>query len=234
MFSLKASTVVKDFFPSCEACRIVHSREIFCESCLLKLRFSGACKFCGQGGLSKDLEEVCLPCLSMGSAKQRMSISFFYEGGVRTWLKDIKQNGRPERFRELLLKHLPPQILSAQNYDWILGAASDPIQTKRRLFDPSDSLCRRLSTLTGVPFLKGVFDRHPFLHSQKELDRESRKRILRQTLVWKGSNLLKPHHRVLFVDDIVTTAATVESHLKLLKNKVSTVDVYALARTLKT
>jgi len=220
--------VLQEILPACQNCD-KGSFDLFCARCLGELKFKDACKTCGTYPLSSGLNE-CLPCSKKKKIWDYHYLSFKYEEGVRSWLLDIKDHLRTERIRDLNLQHLP--VLN-ENYDAIVHVSSDPNNTRRRLFDSSLIFARRLSVLWGIPLLPNIFERIPFLASQRDLDSELRKRYLSRTVRLKALPLQK-HKRLLLVDDVMTTGASLEVHARLLRPLAEEIGVYCLARALKT
>ena len=216
---------LRALLPSCSHCSSP-SFSFLCQGCFDELKFSDACAVCG----CFSAVNPCLSCSGKSRSWKNLSVGFKYEGGLREFILDIKDHGKPERIGELEAKHLPK--LKGQ-YDFIVYAASDPIQTKARLFDSTRVLAERLSRLWKVPLLEDIFDRKVFLKSQKELHLETRKKYLKRIISLSSLASVTKDKNLLFIDDIMTTGATLEVHLKLLLGLARSVDVFCLARTLK-
>jgi len=220
--------VFQEILPACQNCN-EGSFNLFCARCLGALKFKEACKTCGTYPLGSGLNE-CLPCSKKKKIWDYHYLSFKYEEGVRSWLLDIKDQLKTERMRELSLEHLP--VLN-ENYNAIVYVSSDPNNTRRRLFDSSFIFAKRLSFLWKIPLLENIFERTPFLASQRDLDSELRKRYLSQTIRLRAPPTQK-YKRLLLVDDVMTTGASLEVHARLLRPLAEEIGVYCLARALKT
>ncbi len=113
--------------------------------------------------------------------------------------------------------------------DALVVIPSDPLQTKRRLYDHAKHLGSFLSKRLKIPRLD-LLNRSAFISSQKELSREDRLWVLRQTL---NKNLMAQRfRRLLLVDDILTTGASILRAAELLAPLCDELGVYCIARTL--
>ena len=217
--------IFKELWPSCE--NGDHpSKTLFCKKCFEVLKFSNACIECGERGDS----EICQSCQSKTKPWRKLSATFKYEGGVRSWLHDMKANGRYERLRELNREDL----VTPSGVDALIAVTSDPRASRRRGFDVGALLAERLSKLWSLPLISDVFERAEFLTSQKNLSQAGRRDFLRQVVGLKpiAAEKLKDL-RVLLIDDIMTSGATLEVHASLLRPHVFDLQAYNLARTLK-
>jgi predicted amidophosphoribosyltransferase len=229
--------LLKSFYPRCQNCD-QPSFEIFCDDCFEKLKFQKICAHCGRGPLSEKLL-ICLPCTKISKAWNKIFISFLYEGGVQDWIREIKDHSKPERYRELKRNHLP-ETLFDEKYDGLIAVTSDPTMASERLFDSAEILALQIAKLIKFPLLKNIFKRSPFLQSQRELDKVKRLTFLSKTIrlterLSLSSESLSAHSRqkILLIDDVMTTGASLEIHSKLLKSHGFSVDVFCLARTPK-
>jgi predicted amidophosphoribosyltransferase len=217
----------RELLPPCENCQNP-SRSLFCEDCFEILRFHNACLDCGHSPLISK-ESICLECSLKSKPWNNTYCSFIYEAGVKSWIQDIKDNYRVERFKELCLEQLPN---FKNKYDVLIPLSSDPTNIQKRQFDVAEKLASHLSRLLNISVYKGAFKRLPFLQSQRKLSGKLRQTYLQQTL-----SLAMPGgiswERALLVDDVMTTGASLRVHAELLAPRAQILDVYCLARALK-
>lgn len=99
--------------------------------------------------------------------------------------------------------------------EWVVAVPCHPQRRRRRGFDQArllaDSLARRL----GVPLFRGVRRTRP-TRPQPGLGRTERRRNLRDAFGLRGAKRLR-ERRVLVVDDVMTSGATVEELSALLR-----------------
>lgn len=200
---------------------------MLCRSCFERLRFRKACIQCGRLGLSQDLS-VCSPCAQNSTSIRQLYAAFFYESGIRNWIHEMKMGSRPERMAELTLDYLP----SFDRYDVLIPVSSDPRADRRRGYNLAQILARRLSVLLNSVVLESVFNRLSFLSAQKELNENQRRRFLRRVIrLREGVGPSLSGKKILLVDDIMTTGASLKVHAELLKRVGTEIDAFCLART---
>lgn len=213
------------FKPACENCG-VGSTHLLCEDCLRILKADALCIHCGQRFAGQGLR--CLTCQGRSWSWSELHSSFIFSGGVQRWILDIKENARPERWRELKREWIPQ---FASHPEAIAFVPSDPISFRRRLFDPGEALAKYLSRSFQIPVVN-AFKREEFLRSQKTLRRQDRLRYFGETL--KLRPLTQRFRCLLLVDDVMTSGASLLHCSELLKGVSDHLVVYCVARTLAT
>ena len=142
-----------------------------------------------------------------------MTSIFDYTGSFQKMMHGLKfQKMKP--LSELLVDKitLPEGVLGQVDY-WV-PVVPHKSRLKTRGFNPVDLIFEKLLTQWGGHYLKNGFERvkeTPFLH---ELSPQERLAVLAQVFIWKGPDL--KGKRVVIVDDIFTTGATVSTLAKLL------------------
>mgnify|MGYP000975434289 CR=1 FL=1 len=196
--------------PPCEHCKIATSITLLCKNC------------------AQELALVNPP--SGSEALDSLDIAFRYEGGVRTWILDIKDRFHSERWKELIAAYLPTALFE-RRYDFIIPVTSDPQSNRLRGFDPSFVLAKRLSRLLSVPFKAPVFHRSDF-----PLPRKAMKHDIGEWMLSKCVGLnsvaageLSSTSRILLVDDVFTTGSTMNVHARLLRGLVGQVHGFCVA-----
>lgn len=222
------NSILKSFFPICENC-LNPSLSLFCDECLKKLRFQSACALCGRYSLDKKLN-YCISCQKNLRPWKSLSISFFYQDGVKFWIRDFKNHSKPERIRELELKMIP----ELPSVDYIVAVSGDPFSCKKRLYDPAHELAKHMAAILKIPLLPPVFKRRPFLTTQKELDLKTRSRFLSSLVSLNDISVSFHGKRLLLVDDVMTTGASLSVHATLLATITKELHVFCLSRALKT
>ena len=213
------------FLPACENC-LTPSRELFCGPCRELLEFKNVCISCGHYSLVGLTQ--CIGCRNKSWAWDDLYSSFFFTEGVCRWMSDIKEGGRPERWRELRKDWIPK---FSQLPEAIVFVPADPSSFRRRLYDPGEALAEHLARRLRLPVLN-IFRREIFLSSQKQLSRQDRLQYFRETL--KLQPLTQRFTCLLLVDDVMTTGASLTHCSELLRAVSERVVVYSVARTLAT
>ena len=211
-----ARELIQELMPRCESCG-KPSPPFLCVACFQKLSFQNRC------GDHHGLEA--------GKAWDKAHVAFDYDSDViKAWLWKLKEKAQGERFLDLQREHLPPQLLDT-HYDGIVAFPGDPLRSNRRLFDVADYLGIRLSKLLGRPYYPKAFVRKAFLSSLKDLGAERRRLFIPQLVS------LRPEFSVsgclLLVDDVMTSGASLDWGAQLLKSVAKRVEVFVLARKMK-
>ena len=155
---------------------------------------------------------------------------FVYGGALRTALRAFKYGGRADLARPL--GHLMRGYLRARPVvaDVVVPVPLHPRRRAERGHDQTALLARHVARELGVPCDAFTLQRIAHGPAQASLTREERR--LGASLKFTARNSLHGK-RVLLVDDVVTTGATVEACRRvLLEAGAARVDVLAVARTL--
>lgn len=215
-----------------------------CASCSGKLqrRHGGYCPVCGNmTALDTACPSVCGTCISRrdtGKAQPWNALFFFaaYEGYLRDLILRCKAGQELPLARllgSLLAGHpgISPSISpgTANGYDAVIPIPLHVAKLRKRGFNQALEMARPVSKRLGVPLLHNTLVRTAETHSQSGLTIEDRKRNVHNAFETK-TNL--KGLKVLLVDDIATTCATLEeAALTLKKSGVEYIDAAVLART---
>lgn len=210
------------FIPDCFACSCP-SWALFCSRCFEEFSFKDLCFWCGRAQVG---EELCGDC---DEQSKDVHCSFVYEGPVRDWIQRIKLGGRFEMWAELRDSYLPN---FSTGFDFLIPICSDPRKTRRRGFDNSSYLAKRLGRLWGVPVLDKVFERREFIVSESSMEKAQRAQMMERLI--KLSNCSKiSGRRVLLVDDVMTTGVSMRLCERLLRAAGAQPSLYVVARRRK-
>lgn len=98
--------------------------------------------------------------------------------------------------------------------DILVPIPMHPIKKRIRGFNHSELLCAYLSHATGIPYTTQLLKKIKFTNEQKKLDAAARRRNIKNSFA--ASDLVKGL-RIVLVDDVFTTGATVYECAKTLK-----------------
>jgi ComF family protein len=149
---------------------------------------------------------------------------------LRRLLQELKFNGRLELAAALglLLARHPELARRAKDYDLIAPVPLHPARLRERGFNQALELARPLSSRLGIPLSASVLRRARPTRRQQGLTRREREQNLR--LAFSAASL--DGRRILLLDDIMTTGATLRAAARcLLEAGASAVDVAVPART---
>ena len=206
----------------------------FCQICLQNVIFiqEPFCTTCGSPfAKSSGESHLCSFCLKKRWYFTQARAAVYYQGPVAAALKTFKFNGRMyglETFaamtRQYYLHHPRPEA------DLILPVPLHPRRLRKRGFNQSLVLCRKLFSKSKAKIEPLILERPHWTRPQTGLNRAERKKNVRNAFRVKNQEKIK-NKRILLVDDVFTTGSTVNECARiLLKNKAAEVEVFTFAR----
>lgn len=189
-------------FPDrCAGCGLVG--KLFCPSCQAKLKPYPLEK---QSFRAKESEKLLL---------DDFTVAFIFEGALREALhqlkyKKIRRMALP--LGDLLAKHLAKHPLPA---DAILPVPLHPKRLKERGFNQSALLGEQLAQHRKVPLLPTGLERTRDTAHQVSLNAQERQANIKDAFSWQASK--SPPARVLLLDDVLTTGATLQACAQALR-----------------
>lgn len=206
-----------------------------CSSCLSEIKFFShpRCPRCGLGfyTVSGD-DHLCSGCLSEEWDFARARSLGPYEGLMIEIISRFKFKGATRLAKPLgaLLAEYKDPEFSFSEFDLILSVPLHPKRLKQRGFNQSLLLARRVSQALSIPLDFKSLQRIRHTLPQTELSGPERKKNIRGAFEVKETGGISGK-RLLLVDDVFTTGATVQECSKvLLKAGAKQVDVLTLAR----
>ncbi len=224
--------------PQCLSCReVVAAPGTLCGACFAKLRFlsSPCCAACGipfefdPGGA----DTLCGACIRERPSYDRARAVFRYDDSSRSLVLAFKHGDR---------------IDAAPAYARWLARAGDgliadvdliapvPLHWTRlfhRRYNQSALLANALARLASRPVAPDLLRRKRRTPSQGGLGRAERARNVRGAFAVRAGRLVEGK-RILLIDDVLTTGATVEACATVLRKAgAASVDVLTLARVVR-
>lgn len=191
--------------------------EQVCRECFAKLMrvMPPHCMKCGK--TLEDLEEeYCGDCSAIPKSFQRGFPVFFYEDPLKSALYDFKYKNQREYaafFAECIDKHCGKE-LEGLGLDGLVPVPVHPRKKKMRGYNQAELLAVELSERILVPVYRNYLERRQDTNPQKELNDKARMNNLKNAFQLSG-NAIKLK-KVLLVDDIYTSGATIEACTKVL------------------
>ncbi|MFY9587824.1 MAG: ComF family protein [Actinomycetota bacterium] len=222
--SLLASISALSLPARCAACN-AWGRAALCVACERCVRWIGndACAKCGRP--SDAPVPRCRDCGDRDLAFDRARAAASYEGPARDALKSFKLRGERRTARELARWMVPP-ALSLGGADVLTWVPSTRRSEAERGFNPAQELARRLSRSLALPAMR-LLRKTRETADQAGLTKKERRANLRGAV----AATRRVPERVLLVDDVMTTGATVdECAIALKQSGAKRVTVVTFAR----
>ncbi len=226
------------FPPVCAGCRRhVAQPGVLCAECWPKLRFLERpwCPVMGTPFIH-DMGAGFLSAEAIADPPpfERARAAVAYSGIARQMVAGLKYHDRTDlapRMARWMMRADAELVAEAQ------AIVPVPLHWRRflrRQFNQSAELARALSDLSGVPFEPGAVRRVKQTRQQVGLERQEREQNVRTAFrVPAEAEMRIAGRRVLLIDDVYTTGATVRAVTKALKKGgAGAVDVLTFARVL--
>jgi ComF family protein len=209
---LVVQEIIKDFislfYPRyCLACSqsLVKGEEIVCSGCLLdmpKTNFHKADK-------NPLLEQLSLRM----PVKHAFAYYYFKKGSkVQELLHSLKYNNHPEiavKIGKVMAHELVNEGFE-KAFDIIVPVPLHPSRRRMRGYNQSEELAKGLSEILKIPYTEKFVSRRVKTQTQTKKNKLNRWQNMRDVFEMKDHGEVKGK-RVLLVDDVVTTGATLEA-----------------------
>jgi ComF family protein len=205
-----------DYYRLCDACfgEILQIEGLQCKKCGLPLPDGGAhCFDCRTGA------KAYFECIRSATK---------YEGVAKKLIHSFKYAGRDYLERPLgkLIVGLFVKQPFWKEVDCVVEVPMHWLKKYLRGYNQAELLARRLSEATGVAHVSGKLVRQRMTRSQFKLSRDERKKNVDDSFAVNDRSIFKGK-TVLLVDDVCTTAATINQCARALR-KAGALKVYAL------
>ena len=236
--------VLNLIFPlSCQKCgRLIKESGGYslCEDCLqlIKLISLPYCYQCGKP-LSKEVdfeeEAKCVHCLAKKYPYYFTRSVAYYEGAIREGihlLKFQKQVKLVQPLGDLMVNYLiKDDFIKIREIDLIIPVPLFKEDYLKRGFNQSSLLAKYISDYFSLTFSEDLLRKEKMNLSQVGLSRAERKDNVRKVYTLNSSFPISGLSRILLIDDIFTTGATIEASCRELKKTgIEKIYVLTLAR----
>lgn len=155
-----------------------------------------------------------------------------YEGVLREIIHAFKYQKRlrlSSLLATLMHQHWP-EGFAENGFDYLVPIPLHPRRLREREFNQAQVLAEGLGRLRNIPVLSFVLEKYRWTRSQVELSGHERRKNIEGTFRLRTAQGIQ-EKRILLIDDVYTTGATVMEAAKVLKDGgASQVAVYTLAR----
>ena len=220
--------------PVCPMCNNpVDEPHMLCADCFKQLNFitKPYCQKCGhpfEFDIKGDM--ICASCLKQMPIYNRARSVFVYDEGSKKLILPFKHADRTD------LTHIISQFLLKDYRDLISEADAIvpvPLHITRlflRHYNQSALLANRLAHMTHRCYLPNVLKRVRATPSQGHLSAKQRQKNIQNAFRVSKPNLIQGQ-KILLIDDVMTTGATVSECTKiLLKSGAERVDILTVCR----
>ncbi len=211
-------------FPrACSGCGgpVHEASRYFCWDCLagLDVIHQPFCRLCGDpadGALEGDY--LCSACLSHPPAFDLARSALRYRGILQNALHNFKYNGATWLSRDfgMFLAACHRAHYSALSIDLLLYVPLFPTKERERSYNQAGLLAHELSAQIGGPPVKRLLVKLLPTPTQTHLTAGARRANVRDTFAIRKKKAVAGR-RILLVDDVMTTGATVHECARMLK-----------------
>ena len=237
---IRQSLVDAFFPPRCAGCERF-GEELFCYACAPKLQKIPA-PFCACCGAPFDplafSAEICAVCRLRPPHYVAARSAFVFEGPMRTAIHDFKYRrffDDARRLAPLLAREIRGDpTFQKQRFDFLVPVPLHRQRERARGFNQSVLLARALSEQCEIPALEALI-RTQKTAPQVGLNAQQRRQNVRGAITVSPQTAPETLRgaRVLLVDDVFTTGATMDECAKILRRaQVAEVFALTLARQL--
>ena len=193
---------------SCLVCS--RSGGVICDNCLPKLATAsaGTCVRCNR---LSPLGKTCARCLSH-VAIRGVSIASYYDGPVKELilrLKFSRNRSAADVGAELILLRVERQNMI---FDVVTSVPVSASRYRERGYNQSELIAQSVARKLGLPY-QSLLGRH---NGEHQLGKDRKTRIEQVKDVFYSHKSVN-NVRVLIIDDVVTTGATLDSCARILK-----------------
>lgn len=207
--------------PACQT-RIKHNLPPFCPTCAKPLP--------AEDNNAIIALSPCRDCRQDKFYYDRVWSACIYEGVIRQCLKEIKYRANPRLLRQLaeIMINFAGTRIPLRDFQVITSVPIHPRKQFSRGFNQSQILGKQLASFYRIPW-QPLLVRVRSTLPQNQLSRRQREQNVKDVFAVKNKNIRGK--KILLIDDIFTTGATVNECSRVLKQAgAAQVCVFALSR----
>ncbi|MBI2023776.1 ComF family protein [Candidatus Giovannonibacteria bacterium] len=192
---------------------------------VLSLIFPERCLGCGKSNIF-----LCKNCIGQTRKENSEKISVLYADKIYSWgiyenetlrtalrrFKYHKTLSLAEIFSDMLIDSIGPGVISFQN-TLIIPVPASKMRKRQRGYNQAEILAEKFCQKTSLPYAPKILIKIKGTPSQTSLSREERLINVKDSFAIKNPELIK-NKKIILVDDILTTGATISECAKVLKN----------------
>ncbi len=207
-----------------------------CERCKSNVKYIEPpfCERCGKPYYgSITVKFICSDCKSSKIYFDRARSAVEYEDIVKKAVHLYKYKGALwiEPMLAEILTTTIQKDLNPSEWDSVIPVPLHFVKYNERGFNQAERLSISISKATAIPVNKNVLKRIKYTETQTALNRTKRSENVKNAFVVKDKSGWLNGKRIILVDDIMTTGATVNECARMLRRAgVAKIDVWTFAR----
>jgi competence protein ComFC len=236
--------IIRIIFPNyCLSCQInIDDRGYFCSDCYRKLKFISdpKCNICSKPIIehitNRQQEIICIDCIANKPYYDKLLTIFAYNHIIKKIIISLKYYHQTSNSKKIAAIFYDNFFTELQDFDFIIATPIHRQRLKIRGFNQSILIARHLAKMLNK---KHIFN-HKILvktkntNPQTTLRKKARINNLRNAfIVPKKYHNLIIDKKILLIDDVVTTGATINHCAKALKKaKIKKVAILSFAKNI--
>lgn len=184
--------------------------------CRTKLNYINQDIVCLNCGRLSEVKDICNDCQSQEKSFNFGRSIFIYDNTMKLIIHRFKYSGKKE-YSEFLGFELA-KMYKKMNFDvdFIVPVPIHKNRYKKRGYNQSECLVIEMCKYLNINYIKDIIIRSKDTLPQKNLTKNERQKNLYNSII--PSNIDLKNKKVLLIDDVYTTGATIDSCAKILKN----------------
>lgn len=213
MFSYLSTALDLILPPKCPSCSaIVSSDRSFCECCEVSLiPIPSPCRICAEPETPKN---ICKHCAKVQPNFEKLYVPHLYGGYLQDAIYAFKYQGKTHLAKDLAQLWQPLYEILKTHYDLMIPVPLHRNQLIKRGYNQAALLANELHKTIDLPINTSVIRKIKNTPPQAGLDAKARRKNLHAafslTKRFSSSNDLS-NKRILIVDDVCTTTATLNA-----------------------
>lgn len=193
-------------------CRLAPAEDVLCTACLMTLPRTGF----AATPLDNEMARLLWGRIDV----ERCAALTFYSPHAQhsSVVYELKYRNRPETGQwmgRLIAREMASEGFF-EGIDAIVPVPLAPARERERGYNQSMQIAQGIASVTGLPVLNGVVQRTSFTRSQTSVSRDQRGHNVEHAFALTDAAAAHGRH-LLFVDDIVTTGATISACAKVVQ-----------------